>query len=259
MESRSIRQTIEHVREIRNWNGYVNKERFIAYAKAKAPLSDNAAKELWKTWEYITDLNCYQLDKIGDEAMEAALGIARGAYEAVCKVAYVHWREEEPGTPRWKVYYRKEKDGQVEQMTLDMLRNEDIIKYAMLIQREDVEILHRLDFHETVEAYGQAVGERKKFDIYEGDIIFCSDKEKFFTWSDDSGAYLCTKGCYKRMMYTPSRGYLRRGEPDFEQNKNGDDCRYNSHVFNGYDKRFRIVGNIHVDSSVLMEKEKGNE
>ena len=39
-------------------------------------------------------------------------------------------------------------------------------------------------------------------DIYDGDIIFCTDKDKFLSWGDESGAYLCIDGCYKRLMYT---------------------------------------------------------
>lgn len=251
---RSIKKTLEHVREINEWSSYVNKERFISYAMALTKMTEKEASALWRVWQHVSDFNCYQLDKVDETIIEAAVTVARDAYEAVCKVAFVYSHDKEPKTPFWKVYYRHGGNGELQQMTLNMLKSEDVIKCSMLLQQEDVEILYRLDFHEAVEPYERGNGSKKeKVDIYDGDIIFCSDKEKYFSWEDNSGAYLCTDGCYKRLMYTPGRGYLRRGEPDFEQDKDGRDCRYNSHVFNSYDRHFQVVGNIYTDCRVLKE------
>lgn len=60
-------------------------------------------------------------------------------------------------------------------------------------------------------------------------------------------------------MYTPGRGYIRRGEPDFEQGENGKDCRYYSYVFNSSGRKFKVVGNIYVDNSVLTERKEETE
>lgn len=254
---KNIRETIEQVKQIREWNSYVNKERFASYAKAKAPLTDRQAGALWKVWEHITALNWYELGKLPDETIQEATDTARETYEAITQGAHIHWRENTPKTPRWKIYYRHGEVGnEIQQMTLDLREKQDALKYALLLQQEGIEILHRLDYYKTVETYkADSTGKHPKIDIYDGDIIFCSDKDGW-SWHDDSGAYLCTEDGYKRMMYTPGRGYLRRGEPDFEQDKDGDDCCYNSHVFNSYDRSFRVVGNIYVDNSVLIEKSK---
>lgn len=250
----NIRQTIEQIKEIGQWKGYVNKERFVSYAKVKASMTDKQAESLWIIWDYFREWNWYQLDKIQDDVIGEAMNIAREVYESVCCGAHVHWRENTPQTPKWKVYYRIGTEGETMHIELNLREKEDVIKYAHLLQQEDVEILHRLDFYQTIESRMRDGSDKYiKTDIYEGDIIFCTDKDRF-SWSDDSGAYLCTDGCFKRMMYTPGRGYLRRGEPDFEQNKNGEDIRYNDYVFNAYDKRFQVVGNIYADNSILSEQ-----
>ena len=250
---KNIKETINQLDELRNWSSYVNKERFISYTEAKYSLTNREAESLWRVWDYIITLNWYKLQEVSDEKMEMVVSVSREVYESVCKGAHVHWREESPKTPRWKVYYRKGERGELQQMNLNLCKKEDVIKYALLLQQEDVEIRHRLDFHERVEV--SCGTDRKKVDIYDGDIIFCTDTDRW-SFSDNSGAYVCTNGCYKRLMYTPGRGYIRRGEPDFEQNKDGDDCKYCNYVFNSYDYKFQVVGNIYVDNSVLSEKKE---
>lgn len=249
----NIKETINQVEELRTWSNYVNKERFISYAEAKSSMTSRESEALWNVWNYITTLNTYKLQDVLDEKIELVMSVAREVYESVCKGAHVYWREEYPKTPRWRVYYRKGERGKVQQMDINLLEKEYVIKYALLLQQECVEILHRLDYYETVDtSYGT---DRTKVDIYDGDIIFCTESDRW-SFSDNSGAYVCTNGCYKRLMYTPGRGYIRRGELDFEQNKDGDDCRYCNYVFNSYNCKFQVVGNIYVDNSVLSEKKE---
>lgn len=88
-------------------------------------------------------------------------------------------------------------------MSLNLREKEDILKYALLLQQEETEILHRVDFFERVQvSCGTSGSKRIELDIYDGDIIFCTEKDRF-SWGDGSGAYLCIDGCYKRLMYTP--------------------------------------------------------
>ena len=143
-------------------------------------------------------------------------------------------------------------------MDLNLLEKGDVLRYALLLQQENTEILYRVDFYERVQVRFGTFGtdKRMEVDIYDGDIIFCTDKDMHFSWGDESGAYLCIDGCYKRLMYTPGRGYLRRGKPDFEQNKDDEDCRYNNYVFNSYERKFQIVGNIFVDNTALNERKE---
>ena len=250
---KNIKETITQLEELRTWSGYVNKERFISYVEAKYSFANREAKSLWSVWDYIISLRWHLLHDISSEKMDMVISIAREVYESVCKGAHVHWCKVPPKTPRWKVYYRRGECGKFQQMNINLLEKECVIKYALLLQQEDVEICHRLDFYETVEThYGT---DRAKVDIYDGDIIFCTDTDRW-GFSDHSGAYVCTDGCYKRLMYTPGRGYIRRGELDFEQGVNDKDCRYCDYVFNSYNCKFKVVGNIYVDNSVLSEKKE---
>jgi hypothetical protein len=249
----NIKEIISKVQILKDWSWCVNKERFMSYAKAKYPLTNREAESLWKVWDHIIGLDSYRLQDVSDEKMGLVASIAREAYEAVHNSAHIHWHENLPKSPKWRVYYRQGEDGEVQQMDINLLESEDVIKYALLLQQEDIEIRYRLDFYETVEtSYGT---ERTKIDVYDGDIIFCTDTDRW-CFSDESGAYVCTGGCYKKLMYTPGRGYIRRGELDFEQNKDGNDCRYRNYVFNSYDRKFKVVGNIYVDNSVLSEKKE---
>lgn len=253
---KNIKETISKIQILREWNWCVNKERFISYAKAKCPLNNREADSLWMVWDYIITLNWYKLQDVSDEKVDLAVSIARESYEAVSKSAHISWSGNTPKSPKWKVYYHYLQGGEIQQMNINLMESDDVIKYALLLQQEDIEIRCRLDFHETVEtSYGT---DRIKVDIYDGDIIFCTDSDR---WSlpDNSGAYLCTGGCYKRLMYTPGRGYIRRGEPDFEQGENGKDCRYYSYVFNSFGRKFKVVGNIYVDNSVLTERKDERE
>ena len=251
---KNIKETVNQLQELRNWSGYVNKERFISYAEAKYPLDRRESESLWRVWDYIVSFNWYKLQGVSDEKMAMATAISREVYESVCNGAHVYWQEDFPKTPRWRVYYRKGERGKIKQMDINLREKECVIKYALLLQQEGIEILHRIDFYETIEtSYGI---DRTKVDIYDGDIIFCTDSDRW-SFSDHSGAYVCTDGCYKRLMYTPGRGYIRRGELDFEQDKNGLDCRYNSYALKMFGCKFQIVGNIYVDNSVLSEKKEG--
>lgn len=254
----NIKETIEQLKEIYQWNSYMNKQRFISYAKAKYPFTDKEAEQVWNVWELLASQNLYLLEKQSEGLILTAMNIAREAYEAVCNGGHIHWRENAPETTRWRIYYRHGEKGEIQQMDLNLLEKGDVLRYALLLQQENTEILYRVDFYERVQVScgTSGTGKRMEVDIYDGDIIFCTDKDKYFSWGDESGAYLCIDGCYKRLMYTPGRGYLRRGEPDFEQNKYNEDCRYSNYIFNSYDRKFQIVGNIFVDNTALNERKE---
>ena len=254
---KNIKETLEQIKEVREWSFYVNKERFMGHAKVMYPtLDDREIESVWRIWEYVSTFNLCQLEAKSEALVLTSIKIAQAAYDSVCKGAHVRWHDYTPKTNQWRVCYRHGEDGKIMQIDVDLREKEDVLKYASLLQQEEVEILHRLDFYEKVTVFCASSDLKdKEISIYEGDIIFCTDKDRWF-FSDNSGAYLCINGTYKRLMYTPGRGYIRRGEPDYEQDKDGNDCRYRNYVFNSYDRSFRVVGNIYVDNSVLIEKKE---
>lgn len=246
----NLKDFFTQVNEIVIIRGYVTRDRFIDFAKVKSGVSEAEAEKLWKVWDFISTLNSYQLLKFDADVIDLAMSVARDVYSAIYNGAHIHWRDNETKTPKWRVYYRcGTTQRTTEHMDVDLREKHEAIKYAMLLQREDVEVIYRLDFYQKVNIYNN---DKAEVSIYDGDIIFCNVNDRI-SWGDVNGVYVCVDDCYKRLMYTPGRGYLRRGEPDFEQDRDGEDCRYNSHVFNGYNKTFRVVGNIYVDNSVLIE------
>lgn len=257
MNAQGIKELLEQSQKIYTINNYLNKERFMSYAKVKYPLlSDRNAEALWAIWEMVCSGNVYKLRNVLDNNLEAAWKIAEGVYNSITKGAYVRFDYDyQPMTARWKIYYRHGEEGDMQTMELDLRDKEDAIKYALLLQQENVEILLRVDFYETVT---RCDTERTEVPIYNGDIIFCNHTERF-CFSDNSGAYVCCGDCYKKLLYTAGRGYLWRDEPNYEQDKHGNENRYNYHVFDGYDKSFRVVGNIYVDRSILVEKEEEDD
>ena len=253
MQNDSIKQLLETAREIREWNGYVTKERFLGYAQARYGYDKDCAEMFFDVYSRITRLEHWRLQKVEDPVLYRAIDIARGAYEAVCKGGHISVIANEPRTPKWRIYYRTEEGGQILQMDLNLREKEDVIKYSLLLQQEGVEIVNRVDYYESVEVRYKDKNE-VKIAIYDGDIIFCSDTGRF-SFADNSGCYVCMDGCFKRLVYTPGRGYIRRGELDIEQDKDDKDCRYNDYVFNSYDREFKVVGNIFIDRSILKEAE----
>lgn len=254
MQNESIKQLLEIAREIREWNGYVTKERFLGYAQAKYGYDKDCGEYFYDVYIRITRLEHWRLEKVEDAALYRAIDIARGAYEAVCKGGHISVIANEPRTPKWRIYYRTEEGGQILQMDLNLCEKEDVIKYSLLLQQESVKIVNRVDFYKLVDVQYSNSDKGTKIAIYDGDIIFCSDTGRF-SFADNSGCYVCMDGCYKRLVYTPGRGYIRRGELDIEQDKDDKDCRYNNYVFNSYDREFKVVGNIFIDRSILKEAE----
>ena len=253
MQNESIKQLLETAREIREWNGYVTKERFLGYAQARYGYDKDCAEMFFDVYSRITRLEHWRLQKVEDPVLYRAIDIARGAYEAVCKGGHISVIANKPRTPKYRIYYRTEEGGQILQMDLNLCEKEDVIKYSLLLQQEGVEIVNRVDYYESVEVRYKDKNE-VKIAIYDGDIIFCSDTGRF-SFADNSGCYVCMDGCYKRLVYTPGRGYIRRGELDIEQDKDDEDSRYNDYVFNSYDREFKVVGNIFIDRSILKEVE----
>lgn len=94
------------------------------------------------------------------------------------------------------------------------------------------------------------------FNVYDGDVILAYlDRPDF--WGSDArncGLYVCAKGCYKKLLYTPGKGYVRKGEPDYDDDFKldiGEDS-FNSHVLT-MSQKWKRIGNVHVDIGFLIE------
>ena len=50
---KNIKETINKIQELRNWNSYVNKERFTSYAEVKYSFTERQAESLWRVWDLL--------------------------------------------------------------------------------------------------------------------------------------------------------------------------------------------------------------
>lgn len=250
-DSITVKQMLDKIEKCSQIRGYVTKDRFTSFAQAKHGIDNRSASSLFKVWNRIADLKWFELTNVSEDCIQYAEQIATEVYDNICNGSNVCYIDYQPSTPKWKVYYKQEGSNEVCQMCVDFRDKFSVINYAMLLKRE-VEILARIDYYETIEICYK----HEKVDLFCGDIIFCADNDNYFV--DKSGAYVCVGEGYKKLMYTPGRGYMRNGELDYEQNKDGIECLYSNHVFNSYGKDFQVVGNIYVNRSVLNDGEKNN-
>lgn len=97
---------------------------------------------------------------------------------------------------------------------------------------------------------------REKFQYYDGDIylLYSNPTDHLFydyNRCDDAGVYVATKRGWRKLLYTPTRGYVTKNDKlDFV-----DDQRfYSDYMLEKNGMGFLYVGNIHDDCSVLVEK-----
>jgi len=121
-------------------------------------------------------------------------------------------------------------------------------------------IIHQTDLiSDTKQCMSLQPSERGKqsFAVYDGDVLLAYVDRPGF-WSDDarhSGLYLCNNGAYRKLLYTPGKGYVRKGRPDIDDELEitlEDGC-FNSHVLT-IDQRWKRIGNVHVDTGFLIEQ-----
>ena len=99
---------------------------------------------------------------------------------------------------------------------------------------------------------------REKFQYFDGDIylLYANPTDRVFydfNRINDAGVYVATNRGWRKLLYTPTRGYVTKdGKLDFIDDK----TFYSNHMLEGSGKGFLYVGNIHDDRSVLVEKTK---
>ena len=102
-------------------------------------------------------------------------------------------------------------------------------------------------------------GKTQNIPIYDGDVMLCYISTPEFWGSDwqNCGLYVCYEGSYHRLVYTPGKGYVRRGEVDMDEDfeLNIDKNAFTNYIMTIGQKWYKI-GNVHVDISFLVEKKQ---
>jgi len=140
-------------------------------------------------------------------------------------------------------------------------------------QREDVQILCIVRWVDSIydakrENCLNDLGNNERMQVYDGDIFVLYNRgvDNYWNKPEQNGVYVCLWGAYRRLLYTVGRGYLtidkkaNVASEDDEDDEYGnvfcyDEHRWNSHVMT-MDHKWKRIGNIHADVTLLMENKE---
>lgn len=140
-------------------------------------------------------------------------------------------------------------------------------------RRDDVRVLCIVPWVDSIyNAKGSGcineIGNNERMHVYDGDIFVLYNKgvDNYWNRPEENGVYVCLWGAYRRLLYTVGRGYLtidRKANVASKADKDdeyGDVFRFDEHRWNSHimtmDHKWRRIGNIHADVTLLMEKKE---
>lgn len=226
---------------------YITRERFFHYLGIMHGYDPKKIQRLWKMYEAFPAWGSAEASDMEDILDKVSAIVPLIVNDKLYKVS----RRTRP--IRKQVHYRL-RDGEATlSVDIDFSCSADVVLYAKLLQQEDVDIVAALDFVERIT--GRILdGEAGEYlDCYDGDIFTTVDES--YSTSHEDNIYFCDGGTYRRLLYTKGRGYLRNGEPDYDD---GDWAGHNKYVLT-CGKSVRRIGNIYIDASVLVDKGVSSE
>lgn len=265
-------RVFDRINEIRSC---ITRDRFAEVAKTCFKLTDEHRLDMLYGLLYITPKTIRYIAMFDNldarkspwfpkslERLPEAIVIAERAYEFYKKsegkrLPYVehddHYRRQDT-----RRYFYTDESGK-HSIDINLGSPTHIFMLSKLLE-SDVEINGLAEHLGYLEGELKASG-REKFQYFEGDIYFlCADPADriFYSYVDakDAGVYVATRKGWRKLMYTPTRGYLTRdGKLDFVDDKHF----YSDYMLEDSGKGFLYVGNIHDDCSVLAEEKESDE
>lgn len=265
-ELQKAAQVFDRIHQIRN---YVTKERFAAVAQTRFGIDKEKACDVMYGLLHMTPRLMHYIANYGMETVRSpeymeylpkVIEIAEAAY---CLKPADRNKDSVPHIDH-DIYRRMDKrryfyaDGD-ERLTLDvdMSSRLDLLLLCDLLKRE-VEINGVAKHLGYLEGERNGCNNRERFQYFEGDIymLYGDPTDRvFYDWTraKDSGVYVATEDGWRKLLYTPTRGYVERdGKLSFIDDKHF----YSDYMLEASGKGFLYVGNIHNDMSVLVEKDK---
>lgn len=258
----------EVLQQIGKWQYTVSQERFYKTAEAKFGISERDADLLYNLFSTARKHFAYvntEYDKKNMSAnLQLALTIAEEAYRIYhnnCKLHCIPTSHFDKDLRRYYIVDSSDKDNEKRySVDVNLCQKADVILFAELLQREGIDT--RNVTHYLGELKRKENGDEVKVAYYEGDIafVFGDPSDHFFDcWyrRKDAGVFLATDKGWRKLLYTPGRGYVnKKYEIEFDG-----DTTYNEHMIQGIAdaKDWRIVGNIHDNMNVLVDKEEDEQ
>jgi hypothetical protein len=267
MTFEELKQAAQIFNRINSIRSYVTKERFAMVAQTRFGIDDEDVIDVMYGMLHMTPRMVYYIANFGAQDMHEpkrikhlpkAIEIAESAYS----MKPSEWDADHVPHIEHNIYRREDKrryfyTDNDEQQTLDvsMSSREDLLLLSELLRRE-------VKINGVAEHLGYLEGElnrngSEKFHYFEGDIymLYGDPTDRvFYDWTraKDSGVYVATEKGWRKLLYTPTRGYVERsGELSFVDDKHF----YSDYMLEASGKGFLYVGNIHNDMSVLCESE----
>ena len=231
--------TLQQISEVIDYKYQLTRERFFYYFTHLYGFSAKSIERYWETFHrfprFLGDPKNHELLEDMLEKVAEVVGILR-LDDAI------PYRVKQHTKPvRKQIYYRRSEGGESQVVEVDFNEPAQVVAYAEIL-RQGCEIVAALDFVEKISA-----GRDGYIDVYDGDIFATYEDSTWFRGREDT-IIVCNGGTYRRLLYTAGKGYLRKGEPDYDM-----DNAYNSHVVT-LCRNYSKIGNIYVDCSMLVDK-----
>lgn len=266
MEFKELQVAAQVFNRINSIRSYVTKERFANVAQTRFGIDDESIIDVMYGMLHMSSRMVYYIANFEAKDIHKpeclkylpkAIEIAESAYS----LKPTDWDRNSVPHIEHNIYRREDKrryfytEGD-KHLTLDvsMSSREDLILLSELLRRE-------VEINGVAEHLGYLEGElnrnnRERFHYFEGDIylLYGNPTDRiFYDWTraNDSGVYVATTKGWRKLLYTPTRGYVERdGELSFVDDKHF----YSDYMLEASGKGFLYVGNIHNDMSVLCER-----
>ena len=231
--------TLQQISEVIDYKYRLTRERFFYYF---THLYGFGAKEIERYWEVfhrfprlLGDPKTHELLEDMLEKVAEIVGIL-GLDDAIPYHVKQHTK-----AVRKRIYYRRAADGELLDVEVDFNEASQVVAYAEIL-RQGCEVVAALDFVEKISAGGDGY-----IDVYDGDIFATYEDSIWYRGREDT-IIVYNGGTYRRLLYTAGKGYLRKGEPDYDM-----DHAYNSHAIT-LGRNYSKIGNIYIDCSMLVDK-----
>lgn len=277
MTYEELKQACAVLSEVSRWRDYVTKERFCLVAKARFGIEDGELCDVmyglmqmplprliaYMSIEHNGADGGYRMPR-GWKHMANAVEIMQAAntlrprdyYDETYEVPAI---DEDHGGYRYdrrRYFYTRGDDRQMHYADISLTRRDDIALLAELLAENGVVIKGVAHYIESLDGQLESNAKRERFDYYDGDcyLLFGNPADRtfydYFSRGDDAGVYMATDKGWRKLLYTPGRGYLDKdGQPQYVD----DDHFYSNYMLEASGKGFRYVGNLIAQPDVLRE------
>lgn len=234
-------------------------DKFMLVCK-KHGIDERDAMDMYSYLQKIKEGQFWLVDAKTKEYLEGILTLAKEAYASYMNNCVI-LRMVNFGDEFTKILVIFDKDGKYSQQEFDLKEQRSYVDIADFIAN-GYNIIHVIRQADNVDSKNY-VGEKKEkqyhIPVYDGDVMLCYVNKPGYWSSDwqDCGLYICESGSYHRLLYTPNKGYIRKGEPDVDEDFELDieENAFSSYIMTLSQSWYKL-GNIYTGIGFLIENQK---